>query len=1029
MAEWCVSKTEHRDGERCSAARAALGFRGPVLVSWAMSFMARMFEAIANGKHIDAALAEAREGTREGDPQWALPILYAPPLLEVALTAESKPRARFQPRSLLPHSSVPYFFGRDAERKRLHNWFASKPKAALVIAGESGLGKTELACRFAEELVEKDRLVLWFDARVVNLPQLATLMLAHLEPGEMRARDTNHASSTQSEEQRLEDLTSRVHATLAPYSGLIVFDNAHDLRVLDLIPDTWKALVTTSSVVGDEGVDLLSLDNLHPEAGLAVLSEILWGGGNPDHEMAAAKELVASMARPLDLALAAHTIGRARLTIDAYLAARSALAKQAWQDNATVEATILLAKDRLGPTELTTIQALATFPPAGVPLEMLAVAVGAPEPEVQDALSRLRREGFCKTETKTGRHSMHPRLGLALRQQPIVDGTSWQALLDRIAIAYGGVISQVDGIRSVDRRRERWRLVRDIFDGLDLGTWLESGLRAPILADALVCASIYSLGQESPLPKEWLADVARLANAASEKTRGYLHLEEAARIMEAGDFSNAHSRCSQALKLFESCSCAAGIADSRLARATIGIRAGESSGVLKDLQEALKIFASLGKDDRIGTALEQRSLFYERLGRTINSNADATEALAAYQRAEDTEGRIRATRKIARFAFLRGDPERAAAGLESALSLAEAGGFSSAKADVLISRVDMCLLANPAKAMADATLALSIYVRIGDRLGQANALKHQGRCYEGQYNHAKAEQCYAMASRIYREVGDHLGLGQISLFLGNFHVLHNGPGRALSHFDEALRLLELSGSRTDVANALESRGQLRARNGDLDGGRADLVAAMEIHLASGSVNGEANTRAHLADLVWKEGKSEDAAREFRECLALYERQHNDLGAGHALQSLGDIARAQKDYNHALSYYGRSEQRYEKIRRHFSLANVLVEMSLCYVDLGRLDEAQAKAKRALSLANASSNEHAAGRAREILRRLQPGREQLIPRPRDSITNSGTSGTSSRSVQLSNRASAPTTNVRLFLGLVGLALLLVWRYFAK
>lgn len=61
-------------------ARAALGFRGPVKVDWALRFCERLFDGIGAKLSLEDAFAKARLDADERDPQWALPLLFSRPV-------------------------------------------------------------------------------------------------------------------------------------------------------------------------------------------------------------------------------------------------------------------------------------------------------------------------------------------------------------------------------------------------------------------------------------------------------------------------------------------------------------------------------------------------------------------------------------------------------------------------------------------------------------------------------------------------------------------------------------------------------------------------------------------------------------------------------------------------------------------------------------------------------------------------------------------------------------------------------------
>lgn len=69
MAQWLADRNR---------AAAAIGFRGPVLVPWALAFSERLFTALSQGSTLEEAFSEARYREKDEEPQWPLPVLYHP---------------------------------------------------------------------------------------------------------------------------------------------------------------------------------------------------------------------------------------------------------------------------------------------------------------------------------------------------------------------------------------------------------------------------------------------------------------------------------------------------------------------------------------------------------------------------------------------------------------------------------------------------------------------------------------------------------------------------------------------------------------------------------------------------------------------------------------------------------------------------------------------------------------------------------------------------------------------------------------
>jgi tetratricopeptide (TPR) repeat protein len=76
---------------------------------------------------------------------------------------------------------------------------------------------------------------------------------------------------------------------------------------------------------------------------------------------------------------------------------------------------------------------------------------------------------------------------------------------------------------------------------------------------------------------------------------------------------------------------------------------------------------------------------------------------------------------------------------------------------------------NQAKAAESLEQALPIYWEIGDRLGEANALRSLGHVKRAQRAYAKAERFYATASDVYASIDDKYDQGVTLLSLVNVY--------------------------------------------------------------------------------------------------------------------------------------------------------------------------------------------------------------------------------------------------------------------
>ena len=147
-----------------------------------------------------------------------------------------------------------------------------------------------------------------------------------------------------------------------------------------------------------------------------------------------------------------------------------------------------------------------------------------------------------------------------------------------------------------------------------------------------------------------------------------------------------------------------------------------------------------------------------------------------------------------------------------------------------------------------------------------------------------------------REISDPLGearsLASLGWGLGLYSLASDSAETAayLSTFDRAIQSLEEVGARHDLAIALEQRGQLRRRHGDLEGARQDLNRALDLS------NMDNSDRLHGAWLL--------------------------AGLGGVSRGKGELSRSESELRHAASEFDAMGHRSGQIISRAELARTL-----------------------------------------------------------------------------------------------------------
>jgi tetratricopeptide (TPR) repeat protein len=137
--------------------------------------------------------------------------------------------------------------------------------------------------------------------------------------------------------------------------------------------------------------------------------------------------------------------------------------------------------------------------------------------------------------------------------------------------------------------------------------------------------------------------------------------------------------------------------------------------------------------------------------------------------------------------------------------------------------------------------------RLGDRLGEANALTDLGgvRWLTGDYG--PAADLAQQALDIYRDIGDRRGEAEALNGIGMVLLATSQPGDALVMFTDALGLARAIGNHLEQGRALDGTARCHASVDDTASAMTDLHAAFEIYRRLGAPEA-APAAAYLAEL-------------------------------------------------------------------------------------------------------------------------------------------------------------------------------------
>jgi tetratricopeptide (TPR) repeat protein/transcriptional regulator with XRE-family HTH domain len=187
----------------------------------------------------------------------------------------------------------------------------------------------------------------------------------------------------------------------------------------------------------------------------------------------------------------------------------------------------------------------------------------------------------------------------------------------------------------------------------------------------------------------------------------------------------------------------------------------------------------------------------------------------------------------------------------------------------------------------DLERAMEIYRDLGDRLGQANALTYLGVTRQSKGDYQGSAQDLERAMEIYRDLGDRLGQAEALLYIGRRPTGdYQGAAQAL---EQALRIFRDLGNWPGQAEALVYLGAARRRTGDYPGAACVLEQALRIFRDTGSRIGEATTLNEWGTLYRVRGDFTQAEECHQQALELSRAISGSWDEAHALAGLGRCA--------------------------------------------------------------------------------------------------------------------------------------------
>ncbi|WP_107657496.1 ATP-binding protein [Nocardia suismassiliense] len=244
--------------------------------------------------------------------------------------------------------------------------------------------------------------------------------------------------------------------------------------------------------------------------------------------------------------------------------------------------------------------------------------------------------------------------------------------------------------------------------------------------------------------------------------------------------------------------------------------------------------------------------------------------------------------------------------------------------------------------------------RLGDQLGEANALNNIGRMRWGTDDYEAAEELFQQALTLHRKIGNEFGEANSLADLGRVRWALNDHRPAAELLQQALALYRRTGSYrwtgslVGAADALNLLGRILEANGGYETAETLYRQALSLYRKTGIRRGEAESLGALGGIRRATGDYEAADELLQQALALHRQIGNRHGEASTLNFLGQVRVDTGDYAAADELLAQTLALHRQIGNPHGEAEALVLLGHVRLSTGSFEAANEPAQQALTI---------------------------------------------------------------------------------
>ena len=245
------------------------------------------------------------------------------------------------------------------------------------------------------------------------------------------------------------------------------------------------------------------------------------------------------------------------------------------------------------------------------------------------------------------------------------------------------------------------------------------------------------------------------------------------------------------------------------------------------------------------------------------------------------------------------------------------------------------------------TLELTIAKQ--DSTNQAAVLNNIAAIYKDKGEIAKSLEFHEKSLALRKLTGHTSGMATT---LNNMGLIFQNQGqiaKALENYLEALKIDEKAGNKADMAIVMHNIASVYKDMKDYDQALSYQEKCLKIYEKFNMPYETASSILSMGDLMILKNKPEEAISYIRKSIDLREKINDKQGLGNSYNALGNLYSKKREFDKAIFIFGKSLQNFKEAGDSWGESRCLNSLAATYLAQGNLNEADAKAREALNIA--------------------------------------------------------------------------------